>query len=129
MLACLNRLARLKLVQLRLQMRFHAILLLLPPSLAFQLPFSIPFFRAKSYSTLEDDIQPSPPSSRIAIIGAGAGGSSAAFWISKAKERFGLEVEIDVYERANYIGGRKRYFSRFLLVAQSPSRQHRCISL
>ncbi|EDR15109.1 uncharacterized protein LACBIDRAFT_300931 [Laccaria bicolor S238N-H82] len=87
-------------------MRFHAILLLLPPSLAFQLPFSIPFFRAKSYSTLEDDIQPSPPSSRIAIIGAGAGGSSAAFWISKAKERFGLEVEIDVYERADYIGGR-----------------------
>ncbi|KAL0950719.1 hypothetical protein HGRIS_007495 [Hohenbuehelia grisea] len=43
---------------------------------------------------------------RIAIVGAGAGGSSAAYWISRAKERFGLDVEIDVYEREGYIGGR-----------------------
>lgn len=48
---------------------------------------------------------PRPP--RIAIIGAGAGGSSAAFWIAKAKERSGLNVEIDIYERSDYIGGRK----------------------
>ena len=56
-----------------------------------------------------------PP--RIAIIGAGAGGSSAAFWIAKAKERSGLDVEIDIYERNDYIGGRKslclcQYFRR-----------------
>jgi prenylcysteine oxidase/farnesylcysteine lyase len=43
---------------------------------------------------------------RIAIIGAGAGGSSSAFWISKAKERFGVDVEIDVYDSNGYIGGR-----------------------
>jgi prenylcysteine oxidase/farnesylcysteine lyase len=48
---------------------------------------------------------PRPP--RIAIIGAGAGGSSAAFWIAKAKERSGLDVEVDIYERNDYIGGRK----------------------
>lgn len=48
-----------------------------------------------------------PKPNRIAIVGAGAGGSSAAFWVSKAKERFGLDVEIDVYDRETYIGGSK----------------------
>ncbi|KAG1716771.1 hypothetical protein ID866_369 [Astraeus odoratus] len=77
-------------------------------SLAFciqlQLPFKLPFFKHKEEVELEQlavDVTP-----RIAIIGAGAGGSSAAFWISKAKERFGIDVEIDVYDRASYIGGR-----------------------
>jgi len=46
------------------------------------------------------------PNSRIAIIGAGAGGSAAAFWIGKAKERWGLDVEIDVFEERDYVGGR-----------------------
>jgi prenylcysteine oxidase/farnesylcysteine lyase len=44
---------------------------------------------------------------RVAVIGAGAGGSSAAFWIGKAKERYGLDVEVDVYERSDYVGGRE----------------------
>ncbi|TFK57561.1 FAD/NAD(P)-binding domain-containing protein [Heliocybe sulcata] len=43
---------------------------------------------------------------RVAIVGAGAGGSSAAFWIAKAKKRSDVEVEVDVYESAGYIGGR-----------------------
>ncbi|KAK0506014.1 Prenylcysteine lyase-domain-containing protein [Armillaria luteobubalina] len=63
------------------------------------LPFKVPFLKNK----LDDDVT-TPP--RIAIIGAGAAGSSAAFWISKAKERFGLDLEVDVYERSSYIGGR-----------------------
>ncbi|KAG2753348.1 FAD/NAD(P)-binding domain-containing protein [Suillus brevipes Sb2] len=71
-------------------------------SLAFQFPFSIPLFKSKDTAHIEQH-QVSP---RIAIIGAGAGGSSAAFWISKAKEKFGIDVEIDVYERSDYIGGR-----------------------
>ena len=50
-----------------------------------------------------------PSSSHIAIIGAGAGGSSAAFWIAKAKERFGLDVVVDIFERSDYVGGRKRF--------------------
>lgn len=50
-------------------------------------------------------------STRIAIIGAGAGGSSAAFWIGKAKERYGLDVEVDLYEREGYVGGRECLFS------------------
>lgn len=81
-------------------MKCFALLLLLPgPSLAFQLPFKVPFF----FKTPVEDPLPTIP--RIAIIGAGAGGSSAAFWISKAKERFGVDVEVDVYERESYIGG------------------------
>ncbi|KAG0699722.1 FAD/NAD(P)-binding domain-containing protein [Suillus ampliporus] len=70
-------------------------------SLAFQFPFSIPIFRSKDSFHVEE---PAPP--RIAIVGAGAGGTSAAFWISKAKEKFGIDVEIDVYERSDYVGGR-----------------------
>ncbi|KAH8831889.1 Prenylcysteine lyase-domain-containing protein [Flagelloscypha sp. PMI_526] len=44
--------------------------------------------------------------SKVAIIGAGAGGSSAAYWIKKAKERFGVDIDIDIFEKSNYIGGR-----------------------
>ncbi|KAK1218693.1 hypothetical protein PQX77_018592 [Marasmius sp. AFHP31] len=55
----------------------------------------------------DDDAQGGNNSTpRIAIVGAGAGGSSAAFWIAKAKERFGVDVEIDVYEQNSYVGGR-----------------------
>ena len=43
---------------------------------------------------------------KIAVIGAGPAGSSAAFWASKAKSRAGIAVEIDVYEREGYVGGR-----------------------
>ncbi|KAF8319736.1 hypothetical protein DL93DRAFT_2164416 [Clavulina sp. PMI_390] len=43
---------------------------------------------------------------RIAIIGARAGGSSAAFWVSKAAERHERTIHVDVYEQSNYIGGR-----------------------
>lgn len=46
-------------------------------------------------------------SERIAIIGAGAGGSSAAFWVAKARERYGVDVEVDLYERNGYVGGRE----------------------
>ncbi|EIN13466.1 FAD/NAD(P)-binding domain-containing protein [Punctularia strigosozonata HHB-11173 SS5] len=73
---------------------------------AFQLPFRLPFFSNPTdvQHTLESE--PVNVTPRIAIVGAGAGGSSAAFWISKAKERWGLDVEVDVYERNSHVGGR-----------------------
>ncbi|PAV22226.1 FAD NAD(P)-binding domain-containing [Pyrrhoderma noxium] len=43
---------------------------------------------------------------KIAIIGAGAAGSSAAFWAAKAKARSNVALEIDVFDRADYVGGR-----------------------
>lgn len=39
------------------------------------------------------------PTKKIAIIGAGAAGSSSAFWIKKAKERHGLDVEVHVFDK------------------------------
>jgi prenylcysteine oxidase/farnesylcysteine lyase len=83
--------------------RFIISSFLFTTSFAFQFPFSVPFFKSTE-SVYIEQAQVSP---RIAIIGAGAGGSSAAFWISKARERYGIDVEIDVYERSDYIGGRK----------------------
>lgn len=87
---------------------YVALVCLAPGALAFQLPFEIPFLKQtapKQTPILPDDSPNASP--RIAIIGAGAGGTSAAFWISKAKERFGLDVEVDVYDKADYVGGRE----------------------
>ncbi|KAF8973540.1 Prenylcysteine lyase-domain-containing protein [Flammula alnicola] len=89
-------------------MRINTFLVLLPGVLAFQIqfPFKVPKLFSSNSLLPEAEDAPVSGTSRIAIIGAGAGGSSAAFWISKAKERFGLDVEIDVYESRSYIGGR-----------------------
>ncbi|KDR85286.1 hypothetical protein GALMADRAFT_51898 [Galerina marginata CBS 339.88] len=87
-------------------MRYYAVLLLLSTTQAFQLPFHIPNFFSAAIPATHAEQSPISGTPRIAIIGAGAGGSSAAFWIAKAKERFGVDVEIDVYERNGYIGGR-----------------------
>ncbi|QRV74308.1 prenylcysteine lyase [Ceratobasidium sp. AG-Ba] len=45
---------------------------------------------------------------KVAIIGAGAGGSSAAYWLWLAKQRSqsSTPLEVDVYEKNNYVGGR-----------------------
>lgn len=44
-----------------------------------------------------------PPS----FLGAGAGGSSAAFWLSKAFPSTGdISVNTTIFEAANYVGGR-----------------------
>ena len=79
---------------------------------AFKFPFHLPWVTATSSEQLPlalPDQQDTTP--RVAIIGAGAGGSSAAFWISKAKERYGLDVEVDIFESRSYIGGREQSVS------------------
>lgn len=75
------------------------------PQFDFRLPFSSQPGTPEPQGVLEsatDSVRPL----RIAIIGAGAGGSSAAFWISKAKERHEQDIHVDVYEQSDYIGGR-----------------------
>ncbi|KAF9524062.1 Prenylcysteine lyase-domain-containing protein [Crepidotus variabilis] len=81
---------------------------LIPGVFGFELPFGVSrLFSSKTAAQTGNGNKPAATTtSRIAIIGAGAGGSSAAFWIAKAKERFGIDVEVDVYERSDYIGGR-----------------------
>ena len=90
-------------------MKLHAILVLLPSAYAFQIQFPFKIPKLFSSEGISFDAVENPPltsaTPRIAIVGAGAGGTSAAFWISKAKERFGLDIEIDVYESNDYIGG------------------------
>ncbi|KAL1635251.1 hypothetical protein SLS58_010327 [Diplodia intermedia] len=48
----------------------------------------------------------SAPAKRVAIIGAGAGGSSAAYHLSEFASAAGIPTNITVFERAPYIGGR-----------------------
>jgi prenylcysteine oxidase/farnesylcysteine lyase len=74
---------------------------------AFQFPFDISRLGLTKPQTAPSPSALPPRSPHVGIIGAGAGGSSAAFWIAKAKERYGLDVAIDIYERDDYIGGRK----------------------
>ncbi|KAF8349812.1 Prenylcysteine lyase-domain-containing protein [Amanita rubescens] len=85
-------------------MRVIFLLHLLPLTLAFQFPFTVPGI-FKVYPSVPEPVT-SPATPRIAIIGAGAGGASAAFWLSKAKERFGLDIGVDIYEQSSYVGGR-----------------------
>lgn len=87
----------------------------------------------------EPAAQPADSGKHIAIIGAGAGSSSAAYWISLAKQRWDLDVNIDVYEERNYIGGREFIFpverlvcSLLLIYAEFLSwvcREHHCCTV
>lgn len=83
-------------------MRSLLFLSLVSASFALQLPFKVPFFQS---TVPPEDDEPVRGTPKIAIIGAGAAGSSAAFWISKAQERFGVDVEVDVYEKTSRVGG------------------------
>lgn len=79
---------------------------------AFEFPFRIPGFSGPSSSTAspQEMLVPLNEPLRVAIIGAGASGSSAAFWISEAKKRHGVEVDVDIYEKTGRVGGREWFF-------------------
>ncbi|KAJ4984064.1 prenylcysteine oxidase [Stagonosporopsis vannaccii] len=47
-----------------------------------------------------------PATKRVAIIGAGAGGSSAAYHLARHAASSSIPTNITVFERASYIGGR-----------------------
>lgn len=53
-----------------------------------------------------DIIYPDSNAKRIAIIGAGAAGSSTAYYLEKFASKVGLSINITVFERNPYIGGR-----------------------
>ena len=48
-----------------------------------------------------------PTALRVAVIGAGAAGSSSAWWLHLASDRLGRPIEVEVFKRADYIGGRR----------------------
>ncbi|OOQ86542.1 putative prenylcysteine lyase [Penicillium brasilianum] len=71
---------------------FTALSILLPPSNAIQ-----------PQETLRAAID---VPKRVAVIGAGAGGSFAAYELRKLADEAGIPLDVTVYERASYIGGR-----------------------
>ena len=97
-------------------MRSLVLIPLIPIVLAFELPFGLGnLFGSKAVAQQLLEIQPvtAVEGPRIAVIGAGAAGSSAAFWLSKGKGRSNLTFDIDVYERNDYIGGRESLLCSF----------------
>ena len=112
-----------------------SVFFVLPGALAlnFQLPFKFPNLFASTIApittTAHSEDVPSPIP-RIAIIGAGAGGSSAAFWLSKARTRLKVNFEIDVYESSDYIGGREcPLFNHIHSSITENFRKYRCVPL
>lgn len=86
-----------------LPLRTMHLLTLITLATAFQFPSWIPFVHSVDPQSILSI--PASATERIAIVGAGAAGSSAAFWLAKARERYGLEVEVDVYEKSGLVGG------------------------
>ncbi|TVY16749.1 Farnesylcysteine lyase [Lachnellula arida] len=50
--------------------------------------------------------EPLDTNKRVAIIGAGASGSSTAYYLQQFAERSGIPINITVFERSSYVGGR-----------------------
>ena len=82
---------------------------------ALSLPFRLPswlWFGSRSNALT---IVPGKPwynaSKTVAIIGAGAGGSSTAFFIAKAKKRYGIDIDIHIYEKNEFVGGGEPLFA------------------
>ncbi|KAI0035282.1 FAD/NAD-P-binding domain-containing protein [Vararia minispora EC-137] len=93
---------------------------------AWEFPFADLFsgtvLKQQPFSAPSPSSEPEPTSAvpRVAVIGAGAAGSSAAFWISKAKQRFGIDVEVDIFEKSDYVGGRSTTVQPFNDSAYAP---------
>ncbi|KIJ30166.1 hypothetical protein M422DRAFT_187434 [Sphaerobolus stellatus SS14] len=91
-----------------LPLSLFGLLLLLPYSYGLNFPFSLPF--ASKHRAQVPIEAPAPfvkSPHKVAIIGAGAGGSSAAYWLARAQNRTPEhELEVEIFEKEGYIGGR-----------------------
>lgn len=70
-------------------------------------------FTPSSYAAQQQPLVTSDAPKRIAIIGAGAGGSFAAYELRRLANEAGLPLNISIYERASYIGGRSTTVDAF----------------
>jgi len=84
---------------------------------ALSLPFRLPSwlrFGGRSNALTIDSGKPWYNASKtVAIIGAGAGGSSAAFFIAKAKQRYGIDIDTHIYDKNELVGGGVSLFTPF----------------
>ena len=82
---------------------------------ALSLPFRLPswlWFGSPGNALTIDSGKPWYNASKtVAIIGAGAGGSSTAFFIAKAKQRYGVDVDIHIYDKSELVGGGERFLA------------------
>jgi len=74
-------------------------------SLPFRLPSWLWFGSRGNALTIDSGMPWYNASKTVAIIGAGAGGSSAAFFIAKAKQRYGVDIDIHIYDKNEFVGG------------------------
>ncbi|PGH36101.1 prenylcysteine oxidase/farnesylcysteine lyase [[Emmonsia] crescens] len=74
------------------------------------------------FSSCQDDAQAPlqveppkepPPAKRVAVIGAGSAGASTAYYLRHFTDFFSIPLNITVYERASYIGGRSTTINLF----------------
>ncbi|KAL2835016.1 hypothetical protein BDW59DRAFT_136979 [Aspergillus cavernicola] len=64
----------------------------------------IPLPKLKSVQSPLDSSEPGPK--QVAVIGAGAAGASTAYSLRKYADSLGIPVNITVFERDSYVGGR-----------------------
>jgi len=76
-------------------------------SLPFRLPSWLWFGSRGNALTIDSGMPWYNASKTVAIIGAGAGGSSTAFFIAKAKQRYGVDIDIHIYDKNELVGGGK----------------------
>ena len=74
-------------------------------SLPFRLPSWLRFGSSSNALTIDSGKPWYNASKTVAIIGAGAGGSSTAFFIAKAKQRYGVDIDIHIYDKNELVGG------------------------
>ncbi|KAG8751744.1 hypothetical protein FRC14_007636 [Serendipita sp. 396] len=85
--------------------------LAIPACVAFSWSSWSSLFSGRDFAPADQYVVQTPvetykPALRVAVVGAGAAGSSAALWIHKAAERLEKDIVVDVFERSDYIGGR-----------------------
>ncbi|KAI9370154.1 Prenylcysteine lyase-domain-containing protein [Aspergillus egyptiacus] len=67
----------------------------------------IPLPKLKKFNNVQSPLPPSEPGPKqVAVIGAGAAGASTAYSLRKYADSLGTPVNITVFERASYVGGR-----------------------
>lgn len=90
---------------------------------ALSLPFRLPswlWFGSRSNALTIDSGKPWYNASKtVAIIGAGAGGSSTAFFIAKAKQRYGVDIDVHIYDKNEFVGGGESPFASSRTLASS----------
>ncbi|ORY15824.1 prenylcysteine oxidase-like protein 1 precursor [Clohesyomyces aquaticus] len=62
--------------------------------------------RSSGHGALDELQTPDMSAKRVAIIGAGAGGSSAAYHLSQNAKDAGIPTSITVFDRSSHVGGR-----------------------